>query len=328
MKQRQITPPQQGAALLLAMLTAALVTMLASAGLWQQWRTVSVEIAERASQQAHWLLLGAQDWARVVLREDGRNVGADHLGEPWAIPLKEARLSSFLAASPAGVVENTDGLMDQVFLSGRITDMQSRLNLRNLVVNGELVDSEWQAWFRLYQLLGLPQAELEAWTKAYKASQALVFENDAPLAPQRLEQLSWLGMSRASLAKLAPHIGLLPVATPVNLNTASAQVLAAVVPGLSVSNAQQWIAKRNTQAWDSLEEAQKKLGESASGLNPKQHSINSGYFEVTGQLRLDSVTLIEKSLVRRTGIDSQTVWQERRPLHSEPGCMVTVAAPC
>lgn len=328
MKQRQITPPQQGAALLLAMLTAALVTMLASAGLWQQWRTVSVEIAERGSQQAHWLLLGAQDWARVVLREDGRNVGADHLGEPWAIPLKEARLSSFLAASPAGVVENADGLMDQVFLSGRITDMQSRLNLRNLVVNGELVDSEWQAWFRLYQLLGLPQAELEAWTKAYKASQALVFENDAPLAPQRLEQLSWLGMGRASLAKLAPHISLLPVATPVNLNTASAQVLAAVVPGLSVSDAQQWIAKRNTQAWDSLEEAQKKLGASASVLNPKQHSINSGYFEVTGQLRLDSVTLIEKSLVRRTGIDSQTVWQERRPLHSEPGCMVTVAAPC
>lgn len=328
MKHRQINPQQQGAALLLAMLTAALIAMLASASLWQQWRTVSVETAERGSQQAHWLLIGAQDWARVVLREDGRNVGADHLGEPWAIPLKEARLSSFLAASPAGVVENADGLMDQVFLSGRITDMQSHLNLRNLVVNGEMVDSEWQAWFRLYQLLGLPQAELEVWSKAYEASQTLVFEDDAPLAPQRLEQLSWLGMSRASLVKLAPHISLLPVATPVNLNTASAPVLAAVVPGLSVSNAQQWIAKRNTQAWDSLEEAQKKLGASASGLNPKQHSINSGYFEVVGQLRLDSVTLIEKSLVRRTGMDSHTVWQERRPRHSEPGCMVTVAAPC
>ncbi len=319
---------QRGAALLLALLSAALVAMLASAGLWQQWRTLSVETAERGLQQAHWLLTGAHDWARVVLREDGRNVGADHLGEPWAIPIKEARLSSFLAASPAGVVENADGLMDQVFLSGRITDMQSRLNLRNLVVNGELVDSEWQAWFRLYHLLGLPQAELEAWSKAYNASQALPYEEDAPLEPQRIEQLIWLGMSRDSLAKLSPHISMLPVATPVNINTASAPVLAAVVPGLSVSNAQQWIAKRNTQAWDSLEEAQKKLGESASGLNPKQHSINSGYFEVTGQLRLDSVTLIEKSLVRRTGMDSHTVWHERRPRHSEPGCMVTVAAPC
>ena len=321
-------PTQKGAALLLAMLTAALVAMLASASLWQQWRSVSVETAERGSQQAHWLLVGAQDWARVVLREDGRNAGADHLAEPWAIPLKDARLSDFLAASPAGVVENADSLMDQVVLSGRITDMQSRLNLRNLVVNGELVDSEWQAWFRLYQSLGLPQVELQAWSKAYKASQALVFEGDAPLAPQRLEQLSWLGMSRASMAKLAPHISLLPVTTPVNINTASAQVLAAVVPGLSISNAQQWIAKRDTQAWNSLEEAQIKLGASAAGLNPKQHSVNSGFFEVIGQLRFDTVTLIEKSLVRRTEMDSRTVWQERRPSRSEPGCMVTVAEPC
>ena len=321
-------PTQKGAALLLAMLTAALVAMLASASLWQQWRSVSVETAERGSQQAHWLLVGAQDWARVVLREDGRNAGADHLAEPWALPLTDARLSDFLAASPAGVVENADSLMDQVVLSGRITDMQSRLNLRNLVVNGELVDSEWQAWFRLYQSLGLPQVELQAWSKAYKASQALVFEGDAPLAPQRLEQLSWLGMSRASMAKLAPHISLLPVTTPVNINTASAQVLAAVVPGLSISNAQQWIAKRDTQAWNSLEEAQIKLGASAAGLNPKQHSVNSGFFEVIGQLRFDTVTLIEKSLVRRTEMDSRTVWQERRPSRSEPGCMVTVAEPC
>ena len=325
---QQPKPTQKGAALLLAMLTAALVAMLASASLWQQWRSVSVETAERGSQQAHWLLVGAQDWARVVLREDGRNAGADHLAEPWAIPLKDARLSDFLAASPAGVVENADSLMDQVVLSGRITDMQSRLNLRNLVVNGELVDSEWQAWFRLYQSLGLPQVELQAWSKAYKASQALVFEGDAPLAPQRLEQLSWLGMSRASMAKLAPHISLLPVTTPVNINTASAQVLAAVVPGLSISNAQQWIAKRDTQAWNSLEEAQIKLGASAAGLNPKQHSVNSGFFEVIGQLRFDTVTLIEKSLVRRTEMDSRTVWQERRPSRSEPGCMVTVAEPC
>jgi general secretion pathway protein K len=174
MTKQQTHPTQHGAALLMAMLTVALVAMLAAAGLWQQWRVVSVESAERGSQQAHWLLTGAQDWARVVLREDGRNAGADHLAEPWAIPLKEARLSSFLAASPAGVVENPDGLMDQVFLSGRITDMQSRLNLRNLVVDGELVDSEWQAWVRLYQLLGLPQAELETWSKAYQASQNLV----------------------------------------------------------------------------------------------------------------------------------------------------------
>lgn len=59
---------QQGAALLMAMLTVALVAVLASTAVWQQWRTLSVETAERQAQQAHWLLAGAQDWARVVLR--------------------------------------------------------------------------------------------------------------------------------------------------------------------------------------------------------------------------------------------------------------------
>ena len=57
---------QQGAALLLAMMTVVLVATLASAMLWQQWRTTSVETAERQSQQAHWLLVGAHDWSRVV----------------------------------------------------------------------------------------------------------------------------------------------------------------------------------------------------------------------------------------------------------------------
>ena len=132
---------QQGAALLMAMLTVALVAVLASTAVWQQWRTLSVDTAERQAQQAHWLLAGAQDWARVVLREDGRSGNTDHLAEPWSMPLQEARLSSFLAADTSGVLNNSDGLADQVFLSGRIVDMQSRLNLRNLVVIANLAQA-------------------------------------------------------------------------------------------------------------------------------------------------------------------------------------------
>jgi len=213
---------QQGAALLMAMLTVALVAVLASTAVWQQWRTLSVETAERQAQQAHWLLAGAQDWARVVLREDGRSGNTDHLAEPWSMPLQEARLSSFLAADTSGVLNNSDGLADQVFLSGRIIDMQSRLNVRNLVVNGELDNNEWQIWLRLYRLLGLPEAELRQWTAQLKAALHTHAADNAPLLPQHTEQLSWLGISSASLARLAPHITVLPVATTVNLNTASA----------------------------------------------------------------------------------------------------------
>ena len=92
-------PPssQRGAALLLAMTLLALVASLAAGMVWQQWRAVQVEAAERSRGQSAWILAGALDWTRLILREDARSGAVDHAGEPWATPLAEARLSSFLA---------------------------------------------------------------------------------------------------------------------------------------------------------------------------------------------------------------------------------------
>jgi general secretion pathway protein K len=97
---RQRRPPsaQRGAALLLAMTLLALVASLAAGMVWQQWRAVQVESAERSRGQSTWILAGALDWSRFFLREDVRSGTVDHAGEPWATPLAEARLSSFLAA--------------------------------------------------------------------------------------------------------------------------------------------------------------------------------------------------------------------------------------
>ena len=116
---------QTGAALLAAMLTVTLVASLAAAALWQQWRSIEVESAERARQQSLWVLTGALDWARLILREDARSGGADHLAEPWAIPLAEARMSTFLSADQSTSVDN-DNTMLQAFLSGGISDLQAR----------------------------------------------------------------------------------------------------------------------------------------------------------------------------------------------------------
>jgi general secretion pathway protein K len=110
---------QRGAAILTAMLTVVLVATLASAMLWQQWRGVEVETAQRGRVQAAWILVGALDWARLILREDARRGGADHLAEPWAVPLAPARLATFLAAQ-GGQSLVTDGLAgeEEVFFVG------------------------------------------------------------------------------------------------------------------------------------------------------------------------------------------------------------------
>ena len=118
---------ERGAALLLALLLVALVATLASAMVWQHWRAVQVEAAERARAQAAWILDGATDWVRLILREDRRSGSTDHLGEPWATPLAEARLSTFLAVDR----DRSDESDVEAFLSGEISDAQARYNLRN-----------------------------------------------------------------------------------------------------------------------------------------------------------------------------------------------------
>ena len=67
---------QGGAAILTAMLTVVLVAALASSVMWQQWRGVEVEAAQRSRSQANWVLAGALDWARLILREDARKGGS------------------------------------------------------------------------------------------------------------------------------------------------------------------------------------------------------------------------------------------------------------
>ena len=152
---------QRGAALLAAMLTVTLVAGFAAAALWQQWRAVEVESAERTRVQSGWLLLGALDWSRLILVEDGRGSSADHLAEPWAVPLEEARLSTFLAADK-NVAQFDDASVDttNAFLSGQITDMQARLNLRNLLGDDTQGKAAQRQLARLFERLGLPAQEL------------------------------------------------------------------------------------------------------------------------------------------------------------------------
>jgi general secretion pathway protein K len=303
---------QRGAALLAAMLTVALVATFAAGALWQQWKSIEVEGAERQRTQARWLLTGALDWARVILREDARsgdmNAPTDHLAEPWAVPLQEARLSNFLAALPDGTGRTVEDekLGQQVLLSGAVNDLQGRLNVTNLL-QGEQLDAKTVIAFeRLFDALNLPPAQLRLLTQGLLTAQRQT--GSSPLMPQRVSQLSWLGLSPQTLNALGPYITMLPNRALVNLNTASMQVLYASVPGLSLSDAQRLVQQRERQHWTSVDAFEKALGRTVS-LNDT-HSVNTRYFEVLGRLRMPQTTLQERSLVQREGQDLKVIWRE------------------
>ena len=312
--------PQRGAALLAAMLTVALVATLAAGAMWQQWRSIEVESAERQRSQARWLLTGALDWARVILREDARadnpNTPTDSLAEPWAVPLQEARLSSFLAALPDGSVTTgnsgeDDNLAQNVFLSGQISDLQGRLNITNLMKGDQPDPTALAAFGRLFDALGVPPSQLSLLVQGLQAAQRKLSDSgntSTPLMPQRVAQLTWLGLSPASLKTLAPHLTLLPTPTTVNVNTASQQVLYASVPGLGMSDAQRLVQQRERTPWSTLDDFVKALGRPADLQN--SHNVNTQFFEVLGRLRMSQTTLQERSLVKREQRNLTVIWRE------------------
>lgn len=311
---------QRGAALLLAMVILTLVATLAAGMVWQQTRSVQLESAERARVQAAWILNGAIDWARLILREDARSGGADHLGEPWATPLAEARLSTFLAADQDN---NTEGAPD-AFLSGSITDAQSRYNLRNLVDGeGKIVPIELKAFARLCEAAGLPtdaaarvaEGLRRAWAPAGDAAGG---GEGASLAPQQVAQLRWIGLDAATLERLRPYVSLLPVRTPVNANTAGREVLLAAIDGLDLASAERLVQVRQRNPFRNLEDVQRQLPETVR-TEQGRVDVRTRFFDVYGRLRLDDRALEEQSLVERRGergLEVVTLQRERRNLRS------------
>ncbi len=329
-RSRRASPASgRGAALLAAMLTLTLVATLASAAAWQQWRAVEVERMERSRAQAAWLLVGALDWARLILREDARSGGADHFGEPWAVALQESRLSSFLATDSSSAAQLEDPISENVFLSGQMQDLQAKINVYNLVDAGRIAPAPLAALSKLFDLQGLDPAELLALAEnlrfASDASADNRSQGRAPLLPQRLDHLTWLGLSRSSLESLRPHITWLPQRTPVNVNTASAEVLYASVAGLEMDGARKIVAQRARQHFKSLAEVGNLVPELAGQFNEGQHSVASRFFEITGRLRMvegrQSTVVIERSLVQRDGLDVKAIWRERGSFPLEVGGM-------
>ena len=299
------------------MLVVTLVATLSAAAVWLQWRQVEIESAERQRSQLSWLLTGALDWSRLILREDAlsaRSGGTDHLAEPWALPVQESRLSTFLSQDRQLHADDPE-----VFLSGHIRDAQSRLNLTSLVEDGRLVPEVLAQWVQLFALLQLPPAELQLlarqWLLALQTAATAPESTPQPLRPQRVEQLVWLGLRPETVARLAPYVTVLPEATPVNLHTAPLEVLQASLPGLDTASAQRLLQARAQRHFASLEEVRQLLGPAGSLLQERRHALRSAYFEITGQLRIDALRQTERALAHRSGAQVRLLWRERQVEH-------------
>jgi general secretion pathway protein K len=118
------------------------------------------------------------------------------------------------------------------------------------------------------------------------------------------------GMTPAMLEKLRPYVIVLPEPTPVNVNTAPAEVLAAVIPNFSLSEANALLARRRNVPWDDIAKFQTELG--GRTLVADSVSVKSDWFLVNSRIRLDRAALNAQALIQRSarlvGGGMKVVW--------------------
>jgi len=265
---------QRGVAIVLAMSVVALAAMAATAIMVSQstWSRQSELASEHA--QAQLLVAAGVEWVRAVLSDDRRVSNVDYLGEPWALRL------------PPMPVENGE-------LAGHIDDQQGLFNLNNLVSGGKENLAQFGRFQRLLAILGLPDnlaAALVDWEDSDSevqpqggAEDAYYLSRDPPyLAANRplvdVGELSLVrGFDQDTRARLAPFVTALPATTPVNVNTAPPEVLAAVVTGLDLDGARTLVAGRERAYFRDIADFASRLPKGAS-VSGDAVSVSSDYF--------------------------------------------------
>jgi general secretion pathway protein K len=300
---------QRGVAVITALLLTTLAITIVASLFWQQQVQVRSIENQRLQLQKQWILRGAIDWARLILREDVRYSSIDSLDEPWAVPLSETRLDQY--------VENgqTDSDASDAALSGSVIDAQSRLNLTNLAPNGTINPEEVDAFARLLTsqrvdpALAARTAEFMRRVTTLNAVQGQTGDGTPPQLPlaQVDDLLAIPGYTPENVETLRPFVIVLPRATPVNVNTAPAEVLAARIPNMSAGDAASLVAARRTAAFRSISDVSSRLPGGAGNL-ASTLAVATNFFLVNGNVRLSRAGLNIQALIERNGPKTSVIW--------------------
>jgi general secretion pathway protein K len=280
-----------------------LATVIVSGLFWRQFVLLRTVENQQLVSQSRLLLLGALDWSRSILREDAARSTYDALSEAWAQPLAETRLDQIGETSP---------LASQATMGGHIEDAQSRLNLRNLIrADGSTDTSQVAILARLAELLALPasSADLIAahMAGAYLppgssaasggSSAGTVSRQLALLYPEDLVRVP--GLDPAAAQRLAAYTVVLDERTPVNFNTAPAELIAACIDGLSLSEARALASDRDRSYFVNTGDIRNRLRGRGNGFSDNDVSVSSRYFFIRGQVRLARADTRMEALVKR-----------------------------
>jgi general secretion pathway protein K len=297
---------QQGMAIISALLIAAVVAVIAAGMLTRQSVSTRALEADQQRVQGRWVLHGGLEISRQLLWDARQRDPLTRLDQPWAQRL------------------NAQGF------EGRLEDEQGKFNLRNLVANERIDEAQVQAFQRLCALIGIsaglsqrisqrvigsypyllnPQiAENTATKNGFDSGRGT--SPNASRKPQNpklpmlrsVEDLrSVEGVNDVVIGKLAPYLTVIPATTWLNGNTATAPVLAAYVPGLSLERAQVLINERDAGRWFiNRGDFVNRLRMPNLELTSVKVGITSDWFRLRGEARRDQRRVSLDALLHRS----------------------------
>ena len=288
-------------AILVAGTVAGIGTFLAWQGALATRQAENIAAARQARQLVH----AAAASAVVLLAQDDPRV--DHRGEAWARSLPAIRIEG-------------------ATVTGLMTDEQGKFNVNNLADSHGVSEVDMAAFRRLLGRVGLPESLADAvadWidaddeVTAPHGAEDAYYVGRAPsyrAANREIVEIGELlfvkGFSAERLHRLAPYVTALPGTTRVNVNAASAELLSALLPGLTASAARAVVAARDKQPFGSKLEFSRRLPESAAQAAQDLLDIRSDYFVVSGTVRAGRISAGYRALVGREGPAVRSITQE------------------
>jgi general secretion pathway protein K len=314
---------QRGVAVVTALLLTTLAVTIVASLFWQQQVQVRSMENQRLQLQTRWIVRGALNFSRLVLFQDLLNSNnVTKANGIWATPLEETRLDDYVER------ERREGEDFNATLSGRLEDAQSRYNLTNLATAGKINADEQAVLERLLTNVQLNSSLALAVARLVASSQPVTAPTSTgqtgstgtvstaqttgaePMALVRVEDLLAVsGFTPQAVERLREFLIILPVATPVNVNTAPAEVLAALSPNLPLADAtvlvnmrKQGYFSRNIGDYKALPQLS-----AANRLPVVTIAVQSSYFLAYSRVQLDRASLDAVSLLARASNGMSTV---------------------
>lgn len=282
---------QRGVALIISLLVVAIVAALAllftaRQQLWMRQIenrnnfTMAIDVATAAINMS-----------RLTLRDDARRNKYDHLLEPWTIPI------------PPIAVE-------QGKVAGRISELQGRFNLTNLLPAQNVAVREDNAdLVRASRALSLAPSIIGNVLRQYQSLR----KREPYSTPDMAELMRLAAVPAEVRTSFDRCCVVLMEKTPVNVNFASAEVLQAAIEGLSSGEASRIVSERTGSPYATVEAFTKTLPESVrSAAGSDRVTVMSRYFMVDIDAWFNDMHTGFQAMVRRDGTTIPLVLWERR----------------